>query len=59
MREDKIRYIGQEIVDGVPLGGMETTALMDPSPSPSEEKLAKKRAVQHIVCGIKTTEMES
>ena len=35
-QEDKIRHIGKEIVDGVPLGGTETATLIAPSPSTAE-----------------------
>ena len=35
-QEIKIRNIGQENTDGVPLGGTETAASMAPSPSTTE-----------------------
>ena len=56
-QEDKIGYIGQEIVDSVPLGGTATTALT--ALSPAEERPTKNRPVQHIRYGTKTTETAS
>ena len=54
-REDNIGHIGPETVNGVPLGGMATTASMNPSLSPTEERPTKNHPAQHIGCGIKTT----
>ena len=58
-REDKIRHIGQETVNGVPIGGTATAALMALSPSPAEERPTKKRPAQHIGCGSTPTETMS
>ena len=55
--EEKIGPIGQEIVDGVPLGGTAMAALM--APSPAEKRPSKNCLAQHIECGITTTETVS
>ena len=54
--EDKIRHIGREIIDGVSLRGMATENLMDPYPSPAEERITKKLPAHNIGYGIPTTE---
>ena len=58
-QEDKIRHNGRENVDSVPLGVTATAALMDPSPSPTEERPTKNRPKQNIGCGSTTTEKVS
>ena len=35
MREENIGHIGQEIVNGVPIGGTVMAALINPSPYPT------------------------
>ena len=58
-KEDRIGYIGCEIINGVPLNGTEMTVSMAPSPSPAEKQPTKKRPAQNIGCGRKTTETVS
>ena len=53
MREDKIRHIGQEIVEHVPLSGTATADSM------AEEEPTKNHPSQHIECGITTTKTAS
>ena len=40
--------IEQGNIDDVPLDGMATAVLIDPSPSPTEDQPTKKCPVQHI-----------
>ena len=56
-REYKIRHIGQEIIDGIPLGGTAKVFLMAMSPSPVEERPTKNRPSQNIGFGV--TKMET
>ena len=56
MRDYKIRHIGWEIIDGVPLSGTAMVALMAPSLSPVEERLTNKYTTQNIGCRITTIE---
>ena len=58
-RKDKIGHIGQEIVDGVPLGVTAMASPMALYPSTAEERPIKNCTAQHIGCGIKTTENAS
>ena len=51
-REDKRGSIGQKNVDNVPLGITATEALMDLTPSLTEESLTNKCAAQSIRRGI-------
>ena len=55
--EDKIRHIGQENVNSVPLGVMEMAASTDPPPYNTEEKPTKKHPTQNIGYGSTTTEI--
>ena len=58
-REGKIGYNGQEIFDGVPLGGTAMAASVAPSLYPAEEWPTNNCPAQNIGCGIKTIETAS